>query len=347
MKPTADSRPSEANTTRSFDWRWLLPVAPWLWFVFRSIHPLLDFVAIALPVLLLIAVALIGTVALLCRSPIAAVTTVSLILLFLVAVIAPMRPASAAEPSAATRIASMNLGLLFFSDNDAGFFVFEEEPDLLVGSELAVSHDAEFQSRFEFHETDIIPLERQQQNEQGLQPEGDSFRQNGLPSIGVYSNLPLTRLEDPLEGTIDGGLPGFRLRVDAEPEPFILYALHVPRPFPGDGVFQVSASEHVEIVDAVIEAIAAETEPVVVVGDLNSVDRGQAYRTWTGELDDAMRQSGWAVPTWDRRLPWSLLFARIDHVLISPQWCATNGASHDTRFADHRPLIAEVGPCAN
>ena len=97
--------------------------------------------------------------------------------------------------------------------------------------------------------------------------------------------------------------------------------------------------------DHIVGAIEAETDPVIVMGDLNVVDRSSGYRAFTDVLDDGMRQSGWAVPTADRGLPWNLLFARIDHLLIDGRLCATDGASEDTRFADHRPLVATVGVC--
>lgn len=306
----------------------------------------MDYVAIALPVLLIAAVIVAGVVTVVRRSVVFATVALSLVALFAVTVIGPMRPAQATAPSSTVRVATMNLGLSWFSDNDAGFFVFTHEPDVLIGMELSESHHAEFQTRFEFHEVDIISLETQQQNEESLSPEGTSFRRNGLPSIGIYSKLPIEVLSDPVADVVDGGLPGFRVRVMADDGPFILYGLHVPRPFPGDGFYEVPVSEHVAMVDAIHEAIQAETEPVVVAGDLNTVDRGQSYRTLTSTLDDAMRESGWAVPTSDRAFPRPLLFARLDHILISNELCAENGASYDTRYADHRPLVVDVGPCA-
>lgn len=312
----------------------------------RSVHPFMDYVAIALPVLLILAVLAAGVVTVVRRSAVFATVVLSLIALFAATVVGPMRPAQASTPESTIRIATMNLGLSWFSDNDAGFFVFQQEPDFLVGIELSESHDTEFQSRFDFHQADIITLESQQSNEQALTPEGKSFRRNGLPSIGIYSNYPIEELDDPIADVIDGGLPGFRVRVTTNDGPFILYGLHVPRPYPGNGFYEVSVAEHVAMVEAIHTAIEAETEPVVVAGDLNTVDRGQSYRTLTSTLDDAMRESGWAVPTSDRDFPRPLLFARLDHILISDELCAENGSSHDTRYADHRALVVDVGPCA-
>ncbi len=344
---TVDAPEDLQSRSTALKREWLIVLLPWTWFLVRSLHPLLDYVAIGLPVLIGAGIVLAAVVALLRRSAVAAWVGLSLVIFFIATVIAPMRPASAAIPATTTRIATMNLGLYWFSDNDAGFFVFQEEPDILVGVELAESHDEEFRERFEFAESDIIPLLTQQENQTGLSPVGETFRQNGLPSIGVYSNVPMTVLDDPIENTFPGGLPGFRVQVEAEDGPFILYAIHIPRPFPGEGPYQLPADQHVALVDAVADAIEAEELPVLLAGDLNTVDRGQAYRRLTNVLRDGMRQSGWAVPTAERSLIRSAFFARLDHLLVTDELCVTNGASFDTRYADHRPLVGDVGRCPN
>ncbi len=320
---------------------------PWTWFLIRSLHPWLEYVAIGLPILTAFAFGIAVLVTAARKSGIAAATALSLVVFFAVTVIAPMRPTSAAQPESSVRIATMNLGLYWFSDNDAGFFVVEEEPDILVGVELAESHDREFRERFDFAESDVIPLPEQQANASGLTPVGETFRQNGLPSVGVYSNTPITALEDPIADIFPGGLPGFRLRVDAESGPFILYALHIPRPFPGDGNYQLPVGDHIALVEAIADAVESEELPVLVAGDLNTVDRGQAYRRLNAQLNDGMRQSGWAVSTATQSVLRTLFFARLDHLLVTEELCVTDGASFDTRFADHRILIGDVGPCSN
>lgn len=325
--------------------RWAAPLLPWLWYLLRSVHPLLEFVAILLPLVILLGIVVSLYAAAARQSVVWGLTFASFCALFLVAVILPWRPTNGPAPESSFRVATMNAGLYFFSDNDAGYFVDRRDPDLLVGVELTVAHDAEFQRRFPNFETDIIPLSRQQQNELGSEPEGDTYRRNGLPSIGVYSKFEMELLEDPTEKLIPGGLPGFRLEVATPDGPVIVYALHIPRPIPGEGPYELSASEHIRMVEEITKAIEAEELPTIVLGDLNTVDRGQGYRTLTGPLNDAMRHSGWAVPTADRPLPWSLIFARIDHILMSDDLCSENAVSEDTRFSDHRPLIADIGPC--
>lgn len=305
----------------------------------------MDLLAVALPVviLVLLAIALVATVS---RSSLRWLFVFgSLALFFLASVIGPWRPQSAPEPDESIRIATVNTGLYWFSDNDVGFLIETQRPELVVGVELAESHDAELRRRFTNATSDILPLARQQQNEEGLEPIGDTYRRNGLPSIGVYSDLEIEILEDPVADEIDGGLPGFRVRVEAPSGPIIVYALHIPRPIGGDGPYELPVGEHLDMVEAITNAVAAESLPTVVVGDLNTVDRGQGYRTLTSVLEDGMRQNAWAVPTADRPLPFSLLFARIDHLLVTSDVCVANAASIDTRFADHRPLVADIGPC--
>lgn len=305
----------------------------------------MDVVAAGLPILAILGGFGALSIGLVRRSLPFGLLALSFGLFFVVSTLLPFRSTNGPAPTESIRVGTVNAGLYFFSDNDLGFLVFEEEPDLIVGVELAESHDVELQSRFANAITDIIPLDRQQQNEAGLVPSGEGFRRNGLPSIGVYSDLDMVQLDDPLVDVIDGGLPGFRLQVTTDSGDMILYALHIPRPGGTDGPFEVSAGEHVAIANAVADAVAAETLPTMVLGDLNAVDRGQAYRALTGTLEDGIRHAGAAGPTTDRALPESLLYARVDHLLMSPGLCTANAVLVDTRWSDHRPLLADIGPC--
>ena len=334
--------PGQDSTPRAL---WVLLALPWLWFLVRSLFPLMELVAIGLPILTILAA--IGAVGLaIARRSLPLVgLTISLGVFFVVTVLMPFRSTNGPAPIDSIRVATVNTGLYWFSDNDVGFLVFDEQPDLVVGTELAESHDIELQSRFTNSFTDILSIEEQQANEQELQPEGDDYRRNGLPSIGVYSDLNMVELEDPIANVIDGGLPGFRLRVTTDSGDMILYALHVPRPIGGDGPYEVSAGDHLAMVDAIADAVAAETLPTMVLGDLNTVDRGQAYRSLTATLEDGIRHAGAAGPTTDRPFPESWLFARIDHLLMSPGLCTANALSIDTQYSDHRPLLADIGPC--
>jgi hypothetical protein len=88
------------------------------------------------------------------------------------------------------------------------------------------------------------------------------------PHVAVFSRFPLRLLEG-----AGPDLPGQRYEVAGPDGPFVLYALHVPRPWilGGSGdQYQVGVDEHQRIVERLAEQVAAETLPAVVVGDLNS-----------------------------------------------------------------------------
>lgn len=330
---------------------WLLPLVPWLWYIARLLHPVFELAAIALPIMT--GVALVIAVGLLIgkRSLQTLALTISLAAFFAVAIVLPGRPTNTPEPTDTFRLASANLARQWFSYNDIGWLVFNETPDLFIASEMSNSHDEELRERFTFGVSDLVDEEPNPSLEElGLTDPGEealtSYRRFDQPSIGVYSNYDITRLEDPLLDVVEGGLPGMRLRVDADAGEFILYALHIPKIGLGEDIYQVGISEQREMVEAITRAAASEELPVVIAGDLNIVDRGQSYQELTGEFDDAMRQSRWATATRGRTLLHSLLLLRIDHVLTSSELCvASTPRALDVFFTDHSPLIADLGPC--
>lgn len=161
------------------------------------------------------------------------------------------------------------------------------------------------------------------------------------PHVRVYSRFPLVR-------TADAGpdLPGQRYEVAGPDGPFVLYALHVPRPWLfGETAtsYQVTVAEHQRVVERVAAQVAAETLPTVVVGDLNSTDRGRDLRALTAVMVDAMRD-GAGGPTSVGK--WRLLLARIDHVLVTPGWCGDDARRVEMPGSSHRIVTARVGPCA-
>ncbi|MFT7475355.1 MAG: hypothetical protein ACI81L_002293 [Verrucomicrobiales bacterium] len=343
-----DSPLATLETSGRFDpkkARWLVILVPWLWYLVRGIHPYLDYIAIGLPVAIGAAAVIAVHLTIARRSALWAGTLASLILLFVTSVILPTRPIDRPEPINSFRIASINLGGVWYSDNDVGYLDTRKSPNIIIGSELAQSHDNELRERFEHAVSDVIQLERTQANRAGLGPQTDDYRKFGFPSIGVYSDLPLSRLADPIADEITGGLPGIRASVSTADGEVILYALHIPRPGSGDGVYELPIIDQSRMIDAIADAIAAETLPVILVGDLNIVDRSESYRDLTDVLVDGMREERWARPTRTHEFLYSLMMARIDHVLVSEALCITDASAERLLFADHTPIYADIGAC--
>ncbi len=160
------------------------------------------------------------------------------------------------------------------------------------------------------------------------------------PHVAVFSRYPLRLLE-----AAGPDLPGQRYEVAGPDGPFVLYALHVPRPWVlggAGGDYQVDIDEHQRLAERIAEQVAAETLPAVVVGDLNSTDRGRDYRALTRGTVDAMA-AGRGGPTSVGK--WRLLLARIDHVLVTPGWCGDDPRRVPLPGSSHRLVTARVGPC--
>lgn len=127
----------------------------------------------------------------------------------------------------------------------------------------------------------------------------------------------------------------------------MLYALHVPRPWYSGEVeasYQATVPEHRRLVEEVAARLRTEALPVVLVGDLNSTDRGRDYRVLLrrGGLVDAMRDSAGAPTSVGKWLP---LLARIDHVLVGVGWCGDAARRVVLPDSSHRGVLATVGPC--
>ncbi len=159
---------------------------------------------------------------------------------------------------------------------------------------------------------------------------------------GVYSMFPLENLAEPT----GLGKQALRVRVDS-PAPFILYALHLPRPHldsqTGDGV--ASFSTHRAMTERLDELVRAEQGAVVIAGDLNLSDRTEGYDILSNGRVDALR-TGWAASTYVGGWEWDLLMLRIDHIFLSGDWCARNGSTFGLDGSDHAGVRADIGPCA-
>ena len=97
------------------------------------------------------------------------------------------------------------------------------------------------------------------------------------------------------------------------------------------------------MVHRLADAIAAETDPVILAGDLNMTDRAAGYRMLGGPMHDAMRTGWWAASTY-RHGMWRDLSLRIDHLFVPADWCAVDAKTFGVPGSDHRGIESTVGP---
>ena len=170
-----------------------------------------------------------------------------------------------------------------------------------------------------------------------------------LGGVNVWSRFPLQRLPD-LDGLQEAR--SVVVRVEA-PSPFVLVAVHLPRPWPtsrglvGDAPHPTRYDADLLTQRRLAEALAAGLEgvegPVVVAGDTNLSDRGYGYRQLTGVVDDVMR-STWALPTSTKPL-FLPLRLRIDHLMVGGGLCAEALPRVPLAGSDHEGVSAAIGPC--
>jgi hypothetical protein len=272
-----------------------------------------DVLAIVLP---LVVLAVVGLALLLARGrPRALVLALSTLLAGAVAVAGPWLPADAGPVGGrGVVVAAANVD----GQGRPREAIERVEADVWVVPELAPPVEDLLGDRFPHRDGEGVP-----------------------PHVGVYSRYPIT-----LTAAAGPDLPGRRYEVAGPDGPFVLYALHVPRPWlfgETGGDYQVSIAEHQRLAERIAEQVAGETLPTVVVGDLNSTDRGRDLRALTAVTVDAMRD-GLGGPTSVGK--WRMLLARIDHVLVTPGWCGDDARRVPMPGSSHRIVTARVGPCA-
>jgi endonuclease/exonuclease/phosphatase (EEP) superfamily protein YafD len=298
----------------------LFAALPWTWFLVRDRHPVLDTIAIGLPVIVTVVIALGVLVAAARRRPVVLLGALSWFVFGVVTVVGPWVPQRTESPTDAVRVVAANVNGNQAREPVVAAELMAQDADVLVVSEINRQLDDLLSERF---------------------PHVRDDRGDGPPEVAVFSRLPLTDL-----GLPDGlrGQRGARVRVDGPAGPFVLYAMHLDRPRFGPSVGpEVSVRFHRAIVASLRDAAVAEALPVVVAGDLNLVDRSSGYRRLTGDLSDAML-AGWGRPTAYRPIGVPFL-PRIDHVLMPTSWCSTRPSVIDLSGSDHRGVGATLGPC--
>ena len=294
----------------------VLGVLPWLWFAFRDqLGTTTNVAAILLPLLGTLLVLVVGTVAVVRRVQAALIFSVSTLIMMTVAVVGPWTPADrgAVAAESGIRLLAANVA----DNGDSAPDILAQSADVVVVLEMTNDLVTPLSEAYPFR-----------------------FFDDRNPDFGIYSRLPARVTE-----TRSQDFPGARVELVGPDGPVVLYALHVPRPWlDADGPYQVRVDEHTRLVETVGRRAATETQPVVIVGDLNTSDRTSDYRQLIerGGLVDVMLD-GWGAPTSVGK--WTALLLRIDHLLVREGWCGDEARLVALPGSDHRAVAATVGPC--
>jgi endonuclease/exonuclease/phosphatase (EEP) superfamily protein YafD len=296
-------------------------VVPWLWFVVRDLSVVMEVVAVLLPPLVLLGVLALLAGAALTRNPAFVWSAASLTLLGVVAILLPWLPHPTGRPADGVTIAVANVLGGNRQPEAAARDLLALHADVLVVPENTPRVDKVLRQAYPF--THRAP--------------------HGTPWLGVYANIPVTKLAYPSDLSLATSRYA-RIEVGT-PTPFVLWALHLPRPwlFPKGG-YQLRPGGHARVLSDVIRHMEAERLPVVAAGDLNLTDRGRGYRKLTAHLDDAMSSIRGARS--EIKPSFRPLLLNIDHILEPPSWCADQARRFRISGSDHRGIGARIGPCS-
>ncbi|MCP4358809.1 MAG: hypothetical protein GY796_12390 [Chloroflexi bacterium] len=151
--------------------------------------------------------------------------------------------------------------------------------------------------------------------------------------LALFSRLPLTK------ATVWGSFPQFRPAIMAQVlvdgEPVTVIAVH---PYPP--LRHESWRTRNQQLAEVANFVAAQNEPVIVIGDLNTTPWSPIFRNFLEEagLQDGRRGFG-VKPTWPTHLP----FMRIplDHFLATEEISVQNFSLGPDVGSDHFPVIVD------
>jgi endonuclease/exonuclease/phosphatase (EEP) superfamily protein YafD len=298
----------------------LVAAVPWTWFLVRDDWPVLDGVALAMPLGAITAAIAPAVGSLLLRRYTLLLPAASVVLVGLAATIAPWRPLPSGEPAEPVVVRSANVRFDNSRPREAAAAAVAGRPDVLVLIEVSKRVDRIVRATI---------------------PHGHRRDSGDYPgSEGVYSRWPV-RVR-PLPADTPKKLNAVLVTVERPGAPFDVLAVHVPVPA-RNGPFTVSLGVHRELIRWISDTMARRSRPTVLAGDFNLSDRAWGYRHLRSTLRDAVR-SGWVGPTAQRgRLLYFLL--RTDYLFTPRSWCADDGHTLSIAGSDHRGVEATVGAC--
>jgi endonuclease/exonuclease/phosphatase (EEP) superfamily protein YafD len=290
----------------------LAAAAPWAWFLVRDVGWIAEPFAVAFPLLAFVGLALSATFAIVGRNRRTLLVAASVIVLALVVILGPRRPAETPAPIDAFRVVSANVYDGNRTPADAARVLAGSDADVLVAVETGERFDE-------------------------LLADADHDRPYAVlgPDIVVRSRYPLRVL--PLPSSLPDRR-SMRVLVERPAGAVVLYAVHALNP-----AYESTFARQLDFVTRLSRAAQREEQPAVIAGDFNMSDRELGYRRMTDAFRDAGR-AGWAHDTYDRGI-WRLLLLRIDYVFVEPSWCAADAERFEVPGSDHEGIATTVGPC--
>lgn len=314
-KESMEPRPKvpSAARRRLADMRWVAlgMAVPWCWYLVRDLGPAMQLVAFALP--LVVAAALLGLIvaAFDGKRITTVLVAISVALFGWTTIMGPRSPQPSPPPRDPVRVAILTTG--------------DEPVDAQTLSATVTRSRAEVV---------VVSSSSKRSREAAAALKGFEGKLVHPPFV-VLSRFPLEEL--PLPKGLAKDLT-VRVKVRRPDDPFIVYGA-TSGTTPLDATLQAPTDP-----GRLLEAIAVEDLPVVLLGDLGITDRSTQYRELTEVLRDAMRAGGSAGSTLVSPV-WTPLLLRVDHVLTWASWCARGGETFDVAGSEHLGVSVAVGAC--
>jgi endonuclease/exonuclease/phosphatase (EEP) superfamily protein YafD len=288
--------------------------APWLWFAVRAAGGPVDAIGVALPVFGVVGALTLFVLSVILVRPILAAIGVSVVAVTLIATLAPRMPRPTDFPNSPLRVASANVYEFNKEVPAAVDVLVRQQPDILGVVEMR--RDGTFWSAL---------------SERPEFPYGVTRGE-----LGLRARFPVTELETP--GNLNKTRV-LRVAVDGPYGRLIVYVVHGLNPL-HDTTFQ----QQRDFTERLIGDLQAETDPAILMGDMNMSDRTLSYRILDGSFLDAMRTSGWPRSTYHGEI-WPIFQLRIDHLFIPRDWCGVGADTYEVPGSDHDGIEAVIGPC--
>ncbi len=166
---------------------------------------------------------------------------------------------------------------------------------------------------------------------------------NEIPDDRAYGISVLGRSATDIEQLRLGDTrdPVVRVMATIGEEPIVVYAVH-PRPPDSQDMAEARDSLFAEL----SELVAAETAPVIVIGDFNATPWSSAFRRFEGDTGLINSQRGYGLSaTWPTSLPIALI--PLDHMMHSDSLTTIARSVGPDLGSDHMPLTVEVSLAAS